>query len=91
MVDIHKGQTKHCDDFMECELVGVILDVVILKNQYGVKFADGQRSHLKPMEIQLHTSLLQRYLNSLTFALSLFSRHLLEAYGKFPESKMIIR
>ena len=76
MVDIHKGHTKCCDDFMECELVGVLLDVVILKNQYGVKFADGQRSHLKPMEIQLQTSLLQRYLNSLTFAISLFYRHL---------------
>ncbi|XP_056011121.1 uncharacterized protein LOC125680556 isoform X2 [Ostrea edulis] len=57
LLDINSGFTKYFDDFLECEYVGVLLDVLILKNEYGIKFADGQQKCLKPMLVQLHSTL----------------------------------
>lgn len=62
-MEINNGFTRYSDDFLECDLVGVLLDIVILKNEFGIRFADGRQSlcHLKPMQIRLDGSLQQRY------------------------------
>ncbi|XP_061184130.1 uncharacterized protein LOC133192183 [Saccostrea echinata] len=57
--EINDGWIKYFDDFMECEFVGVQLDILILTNEYGIKFADGRKKCLKPMTILLDSSILQ--------------------------------
>ncbi|XP_062586018.1 uncharacterized protein LOC134247703 [Saccostrea cucullata] len=59
LLDINDGDTKYFDDFMECEFVGVQLDILILTNEYGIKFADGRKKCLKPLTILLDSSILQ--------------------------------
>lgn len=63
-MEINNGFTRYSDDFLECSMVGALLDVVILKNEFGIKFADGRQSlcHLKPMQIRLNGSLQQSFL-----------------------------
>lgn len=63
-MEINNWCTRYSDDFLECILVGVLLDIVILKNEFGIKFANGQQSvcRLKPMHIRLDGSLLQSFL-----------------------------
>lgn len=57
LMEIQKGATRYFDDFIECDFVGALLDIVILKNNFGIRFADGRQSCLKPMQIRLHGSL----------------------------------
>lgn len=41
-MEINNGFIRYFDDFLECSMVGVLLDVVILKNEFGIKFVDGR-------------------------------------------------
>lgn len=71
-MEINNGFTRYSDDFLECSMVGALLDIVILKNEFGIKFADGRQSlcHLKPMQIRLDGSLQQRYYLILSVCIS---------------------
>lgn len=71
-MEINNGFTRYSDDFLECSMVGALLDIVILKNEFGIKFADGRQSlcQLKPMQIRLDGSLQQRYYLILSVCIS---------------------
>lgn len=41
-MEINNGFIRYFDDFLECSMVGVLLDIVILKNEFGIKCVDGR-------------------------------------------------